>query len=162
MTHRDQTQCKALDPSQATAFECDTLDGTGALDGSVAAMARFLRELVEMTGDSVGAHAAPVLELQFRDIFTCAALSTVQDAPSLTITALLPRLERAEFLPLALAQADMSATDANEWECLWHADAGHYVVVRSIPITKFADECSVMDAIADTADQAALWLARIS
>lgn len=167
MTHHpytmsgNQTRFTALAPSKTTPLGYDTTDQTGALDGSVAGLSRFLRELVEMTGQSTGAQAVPVLELQFGDIFTSTVLSTEQDVPSLSITALLPRLERPEYQPLSSAHAQMSAVDAGEWECLWHADAGHYVVVRNIPITDFPDERSVMDAIADTSDQVALWLARM-
>lgn len=164
MTHRpyamsgNQTQCDALAPSNAAAAGCDT----GAIDGSVAGLCRFLRELVEMTGQSTGALTVPVLELQFGDIFTSSVLSTEQDVASLSITALLPRLTRAEYLPLSSAQGKISVAEAGEWACLLHADAGHYVVVRNIPITDFADERSVLDAIADTSDQVALWFAGIA
>jgi hypothetical protein len=54
-----------------------------------------------------------------------------------------------------------SAVEAGEWDCLWHANAGHYVVVRNIAITDFSNERSVMDAIADTSDLVALWFATI-
>jgi hypothetical protein len=167
MTHRpytlsdNQTQSTALAPSQTAPLGYDTTDQTGTLDGSVAGLSRFLRELVEMTGQSIGAQTVPVLELQFGAIFTSTVLSTEQDVASLSITALLPRLERSEYLPLSAAQAAISAVEAGEWEWLWHADAGHYVVVRNIPITAFPDERSVMDAIADTSDQVARWLARM-
>lgn len=154
-----QTQGTALVPSKTVTLGYDTTDQPGALDGSVAALSQFLRELVEMTGQSTTAQTVPVLELQFGDIFTSTVLSTEQAVASLSITALLPRLERAEYLPLSLPQ--MSTTEAGEWECLWHADAGHYVVVRTIPITHFTNEGSVMDAIADTSDQVARWLARM-
>lgn len=157
----NQTQCNALAPSKAAALGCGTAGETGALDGSVARLSRFLRELVEMTGESIGAQAVPVLELQFGDIFTSTSLSAEQEVASLSISALLPRRKRPEYLPLSSVQAEIAASEAGAWECLWHADAGHYVVVRNIPITDFPNESSVMDAIADTSDQVARWFARI-
>jgi hypothetical protein len=167
MTHRpytkngNQTHCNALVPSKAAPLGYDSTEQTGALDGSAAGLNRFLRELVEMTTNGAGAQTVPVLELQFGDIFTSTVLSTEEDVASLSITSLLPRLERSEYLPLSSAQTAMSAVEAGKWECLWHADAGHYVVVRNIPITDFPNERSVMDAIADTSDQVALWFASI-
>lgn len=150
-----QTQCAGFASSEAASLEYDTGDQNGALDGSVAQLNSFLRELVEMTGQSAGARAVPVLELQFGDIATSTVLLVDQDVASLSITALLPRLEHAEYQPLS------AAAEAGEWECLWHADAGHYVVVRNIPITDFPDERSVMDAIADTADEVARWIGSV-
>lgn len=163
MTHHpytmsgNPTQGTPLAPSKTLTLGYDTTDQTDALDGSVAALSRFLRELVEMTGHSPGAQTVPALELQFGDIFTSTVLSTGKGVASLSITALLPRLGRSAYLPLS-AQAEMTAVGADKWECLWHADAGHYVVVRNIPITEFSNERSVMDAIADTSDQVARWL----
>jgi hypothetical protein len=157
----NQTRCTLLAPSKAATLGYDTTEQTGALDGSVAGLSRFLRELVEMTGQSTSAQTVPVFELQFGDIFTSTVLSTDQDLAFLSITALLPRLKRPEYLPLSSAQAEMSAVEAGGWECLWHADAGHYVVVRNIPIIDLPNERSVMDAIADTSDQVARWFASI-
>lgn len=157
----NQTRCSSFSPSKVATLEYDKTDQTGVLDGSFAELNLFLCELVEMTGQSNGTLNMPVLELQFGDIFTSTILSTKRDVECLSITTLLPRLDNFEYQPL-WSPPEMSAIEAGDWECLWHSDAGHYVVVRNIPITTFQNERDVLDAIADTSDQVALWLSRIN
>lgn len=156
----NQTRYSSFSPSKVATLEYDKTDQTGALDGSFSALNLFLCELVEITGQSNGTLNMPVLELQFGDIFTSTMLSTKRNVECLSITTLLPQLDSFEYQPL-WSPSEMSTIEAGDWECLWHADAGHYVVVRNIPITNFQNECDVLDTIADTSDQVALWLSRI-
>lgn len=136
-------------------MQTDEPDNTNALDGSAADVKRFLRELAELIGQDPQSHIAPVVELQFGDVFTATSLSVAEGAACLSITALLPRDEQLDYSPHSPAT---SAIVPNG-ECLWHADEGRYVVVRKMPIAELPDERSVMDTILDTADLAAAWFA---
>ena len=124
----------------------------GTLDGSVAQVTRFLRELIEMTGQE--AQAEPVLELQLGEILTRTSVQTV-DRNYLLITAFLPKCRRSHYISQANAATSLLAAEGVEY--LWHADEGRHIGVRRVPITDLPDERSVMDAILTTADQAAAW-----
>lgn len=142
---------------KAPTLQPDIPDNNNSLDGSVEALNRFLQELVEMTGQGSGADSVPVLELVFGDITTMTSLSIAGDAACLSITALLPRKAQTDYQPLSSVPVAMSVTAEREYECLWHADEGRYVMVRRIPIENLRDERTVMDAVLDTSDQAAKW-----
>jgi hypothetical protein len=122
---------------------------TDGLDGTLAGMQQFLREMVDLADQAERAHTAPVLELRFGVIGT---RTTVTAPASLTIVAQLPpsaQLPYHSWPPLALDAAAQGAT-----ELLWQADSGCYVAIRTLPITSFADEASVFDAIMALADEA--------
>jgi hypothetical protein len=81
----------------------------------------------------------------------------VEDAaPCLSVTALLPAGGKLRFVA---EPAQPAAAAGPKIEFLWHADEGRYVVMRSMPVTDFPDEASVMDAILDTSDRARAWYA---
>lgn len=122
----------------------------GTLNGSVEQVTRFLRELIELTGQE--AQSVPVLQLQLGEILTH---TTVQmtDRNYLLITALMPKCFRSHHLSQANEATSLQA--AQDIAYLWHADEGRHIGVRKIPITDLADERSVMDAILTTVDQAA-------
>lgn len=133
----------------------------GSLDGSAERLHRYLQELVEMTGQTDSTHAAPVLTLLLGDICTSTALSTIGAAPCLSITAILPRAKRSEYQPLSTMPSTMSEAFAREYEFMWHADEGKYVVVRNVPITALVNERCVLDAILEASDQAVKWFASV-
>ena len=136
-----------------------------SVDHSVARMNQFLQEMVELTGQAdCATSGVPVLELQLGDIVTFTSLSMDDMAPSLSITALLPRHKETagEFCWSSAAQMETCAILTDGAECLWHADEGRYVMVRQVPILDLQDERSILDAILDTSDQAAMWFASIS
>jgi hypothetical protein len=151
----------ALGPSKASILRREPSDTTGALDGSAEGMHRFLQELVELTGQSIGANDVPVLELQFGEVATMTSLSANVNAPCLSITALLPRQSQPEYQPLPSVTIETLAPLSDEYEILWHADEGRYVVIRRIPIGELKDERSVMDAILDTSDHTTRWFAQV-
>jgi hypothetical protein len=124
----------------------------GTLDGSIGQLTRFLRELIEMTGQEAG--AVPVLELQFGEILTTTTIQT-DDGNCLLITALLPKCRPSPYLSQAAASHFLQ--NADDIHYLWHADEGRYIGLRRIQISGLNDERSVMDAIMATADQAANW-----
>lgn len=126
------------------------INAGGTLDGSLAQLTHFLRELIAMTGQT--AADVPVLELQLDDITT---RTTVQaaDGNFLLISALLPKSSGAGYSTEPGAQA------THNIEYLWHADEGRYIGVRKVPIAHLPDERSVMDAILTTSDRAAAWFA---
>jgi hypothetical protein len=130
----------------------DPTIATGTLDGSVAQVTRFLRDLIELTGQE--AQAVPVLELQLGEILT---RTTVQaaDRNYLLITAFMPQCRRSHYV--SQANPASSLQEAEGIEYLWHADEGRHIGVRKVPITDLPDERSVMDAILTTSDQAAAW-----
>jgi hypothetical protein len=135
-----------------------------ALEGSTARMNQCLQELVELTGQQHnGTASVPVLELQLGEVVTITSLLMDATMPSLSITALLPRREQTDNVHLPpSSQKGMPTALADGSECLWHADEGRYVVIRQVPIAELQDaERSVLDAILDTSDQAALWFAAI-
>jgi len=148
----------------ASILEEENSDADGILDGSLVGLSQFLSELVDMAGQSDAAHSAPVLELQFGNILTTTSLSTPHDNACLSITAFLPRQESTNPQLLSFHQTQDSSKNnmLGDWECLWHADEGRHVIVRKIPIAVLVDERSVMDAIADTSDQAAAWFAKVA
>ncbi len=122
---------------------------TDELDGTLAGMRQFLREMVDLAEQTERAHTAPVLELQFGVIGT---RTTVTAPASLTIIARLPpsaQLPYHSWPSLALKTAAQGAT-----ELLWQADSGNYVAIRTLPIASFADEAGVFDAIMALADEA--------
>ena len=148
-------------PTKASILQRDPADTSGVLDGSTEDLNRFLQDLVEMTGQSEEMHDVPVLELQFGDIATVTSVSTVGIYPCLSVTALLPRQKQSEYRPLSSAPISMPDALLRQYEFLWHADDGRYVVVRRVAIEDLTDERSVMDAILDTSDQAAKWFATV-
>ncbi len=132
------------------------IEMTGELDGSLAGMTRFLREMVDLAEQADAAHTAPVLELRFGAIATSSTVTLRGALPCLTIVATLPRSEQLPYgcwPPAALAAADGGT------ELLWQADNGCHVAIRTIPVADFTDEAGVLDAIMALADQAAAWLA---
>jgi hypothetical protein len=130
---------------------------TKALDGSIAAMDRLLRELAEITAQDDSDHAAPVLELQFGDIATRTTLLNNAGMQCLSIIALLPRSGRVNYSTRTHTLLSDVITPAEDMELLWHADEGRYILLRHMPISDFADDISVLDAILDTADRSRAW-----
>lgn len=147
---------------KASALQTDTPDHAGALDGSVAAMRRFLCELVEMTAQGDASAATPLLELQFGDVLTVTSLSTAHGAACLVVTAFLPRSQQAAYFPQSSLAPAADSAAGSDCEFLWHADQGRHVAVRKIALADLPDERSAMDAIMDTADLAARRLAAAS
>lgn len=135
---------------RATALTLDKKqDMTDELDGTLAGMRQFLREMVDLAEQTERTHAAPVLELQFGVIGT---RTSVTAPASLTIVAQLPpsaQLPYHSWPPLALKTTAQGTT-----ELLWQADRGCYVAIRTLPITGFSDAASVFDAIMALADEA--------
>lgn len=136
-------------------------DTNGVLDGSAEGLNGFLQELVEMMGLSGSPSSVPVLELHLGDVSTMTSVSTAGNGPCLSVTALLPRIKQSEFHPLSSVPVTMTAAVASEYEFLWHADEGRYVVIRRIAIYDLIDERHVMDAILETADEAAKWFSAV-
>lgn len=138
--------------------------GVGSLiDDTVVRMQRFLAELVEFSGQTENDYGAPVIELQFGDVMTITSLLLDVPGPSLSITTLLPCQEEAGFFDMSYCWNFFSDTTLTmQSELLWHADKGHYVMLRQIPILDLLDERSVMDAILDASSDAANWLASVS
>lgn len=124
----------------------------GTLDGSVAQVTRFLRELIGMTGQEI--EAVPVLELQLGEILTRTTIQTA-DRSYLLITAIMPKCRRSHYL--LQASAETSLEDEEDIHYLWHADEGRHIGVRRIPIAKLPDERSVMGAILTMADETGAW-----
>jgi hypothetical protein len=129
---------------------------TGELDRSLAGMRRFLREMVDLAGQTDEAHSAPVLELQFGLVTTRTTVTLRDGLPCLTVLATLPRSAQ---LPYGCWPAAALADGAGATELLWQADGGCHVIVRSIPVGQIADEPAALDAIMALADQAAAWFA---
>lgn len=128
-------------------------------DECVVRMQHFLAEIAEFGGQA----GAPLIELQFGDVATVTSLLLEAPGPSLSITAHLPRQEEFSFFDMShcwIFFSDTALTACSE--LLWHADSGHYVVIRQIPVLDLPDERSVLDAIMDTSTDAASWLSRIS
>jgi hypothetical protein len=134
--------------------DVDVGNAPGTLDGSLARITALLRELVELTGHDAG--DVPVLELQFGDILTRTALHAL-DKNYLLITAILPR--HGDSGPGWAPSGAGPAPHGQDMEFLWHADDGHYIGLRMVPIGSLPDERSVMDAILAASDQAAAWMA---
>jgi hypothetical protein len=134
----------------------ESTNAAGPLDGSAAQVIRFLRELIEMTGEE--AQSVPVLELQLGDILT---RTTVQsdDGYYLLITAFLPKCRNAGYIAQASAAVSKQAEQGIEY--LWHADEGRHMGVRRVALADLPDERSVMDAILTTSDQAAAWFSEL-
>jgi hypothetical protein len=133
----------------------ETDDGT-ALPGSVAAATRLLAELAELAGQQTA--DAPVLELMVEGITTFTSVSDEQ--ASLLVMARLPVCEKFGYLLAGKALQNKFASD--RVECRWHAGQGCYVAVRSVPLAALPDERSIMDAILDMANAAAVWHAALA
>jgi len=138
---------------QASMLQDDTLDDTGALDGSVTAMCRFLEQMAALADEPGDGSGAPLLKLLFGDIDTVTSISAGGGVPCLSITALMPR--RAVPDPLQAVRSPAP----HDSEILWDAGEGRYVMVRRTPVAQFADERSVLDAILNAADDAKAWFA---
>lgn len=130
------------------------------LDGSIEAMHQCLETLAELTCQDMNQNTVPVIEFQFGDIVTMTSLLRVGNRGYLSITALLPRLP--DDLPQSTSQLTTSTVTENTHGILWHADKGCYVITRKLPVSSFADERAVLDAIADTADDATALQASMS
>ena len=130
----------------------DPTIANGTLDGSVTQVIRFLRDLIELSGQE--AQEVPVLELQLGEILTRTTVQTV-DGNYLLITAYMPKCRRSHYV--SRTNMDASSQAERDMEYLWHADEGRHIGVRKIPLTRLPDERSLMDAILTTADQAADW-----
>ena len=122
------------------------------LDGSVTQVIRFLRDLIQLSGQE--AQGVPVLELQLGEILTRTAVQTM-DRNYLLITAYMPKCRRSHYVSQVSAGASAQAEGCIEY--LWHGDEGRHIGVRKVPVTELSDERSVMDAILTTSDQAAAW-----
>lgn len=134
---------------------------TGELEGSVVGMEKFLRELVELTGQIDWSHSVQVLELQFGEILTRTLISETEEGQHLLITAMLPKPEQLNYHPLSPTQMAELADFPCHDEYLWHADEGCHIVVRKILIKDLHDERSVLDAILNMADDTAMWFEKI-
>ena len=130
----------------------DPTIANGTLDGSVTQVTRFLRDLIELSGQE--AQDVPVLELQLGEILTRTTVQTV-DGNYLLITAYMPKCRRSHYVSQANTGASAQAEGCIEY--LWHADEGRHIGVRKVPVAELSDERSVMDAILTTSDQAAAW-----
>ncbi len=126
-------------------------DGQQDFDGSPQAILRFLRELVDMTGD-VAAGASPVLRLQFGDVDTVTSLAG-SPQPFLCIAVHLPRRPGDVPAPPPGARPDDDCT------FLWDAGEGRYMMLRKVGIAQLPDERSVFDAILEAKDRACGWFA---
>lgn len=132
-------------------MEDDQIEPTGELNGCVTQVARFLRELIEMTGQDAATTHSAILELQFGEILTKTSIQS-DEKNYLLIMAFLPKCRRSQFMPRSgdtHAQGDL--------EFFWHADEGRHIGVRRIPVAELEDERSVMDAILSTSEQASAW-----
>lgn len=123
------------------------------LAGSTARLVSLLKELIELTGQPAG--EAPVLELQFGDILTRTVVQ--EQEGQLLIVALLPKSGDSTYLAPPGAATTMLSKQQIHY--LWDGDEGRHIGVRSVPVKALHDDRSVMDAILDTADQAAAWSA---
>ncbi|MFC7516077.1 hypothetical protein ACFQUU_13765 [Herbaspirillum sp. GCM10030257] len=148
-TSLGQTKTKIVQP--------EISDAADALDGSAGGMNRLLQDLVELAGQADQTHFAPVLELRFGDVNTRTTVVINGEVQCLSITVLLPRSEQPEYGVRLPGQFAASQSRAGEYEFLWHADEGCYVVVRNIPVNTLADEAGVLDAILDTSEFAKAW-----
>jgi hypothetical protein len=124
-------------------------------DGSAARVLRFMRELVELTGQGRADDCA-VVELQFDGVLTVTSLSVEEPAPFLCIAVYLPRRES----PLAAPPSLAGTTFADDSELLWDASEGRYVILHRIGIEHLVDERGLFDAILDAKDRAAAWMAQ--
>lgn len=120
-------------------------------------MDQLLRELAEITAQDDSDHTAPVLELQFGDIETRTTLLNNNGMQCLSIIALLPRSGRVNYSSRLHTPLSNTVASAEDMELLWHADEGRYILLRHMPISDFADDISVLDAILDTADTSRAW-----
>ncbi|MET3133318.1 hypothetical protein AAKU55_003608 [Oxalobacteraceae bacterium GrIS 1.11] len=125
-------------------------------DGSPAHILRFMRELVELTGQGT-AGDCPVLELQFDEVVTKTSLHVGQAAPFLCIAVYLPRRTLAPSVTPSLA----GTIFADKSELLWDAGDGRYVILHKIGIDCLPDERSLFDAILDAKDRAVAWQASV-
>jgi len=103
----------------------------------------LLADLARLSGEPVGAR--PVLELLIGDILTRASVEPAGLDLYLCVTGMLPPCDCG--LPLSALAGRRHA----DFELLWHADHGRYVVVRKIPLHSLTDERSVMDELLNTA-----------
>jgi hypothetical protein len=129
------------------------------LDGSIEAMVTCLEALVNLTCQNNSEYSVPVLALQFGEISTMTSVLVVSERGYLSITALLPR--RADDVVQSTACLNISTKIDGARNLLWHADKGCYVIERKLPVSIFLNERSVLDAIADAADEATVWHASI-
>jgi len=158
---RNQEEQIALHHTDAsTIADDDWFEVPCKSDGSTEAMRKCLESLAKLTCQNMDEYSAPILEFQFGEITTATSLLTSGKGEYLSITALLPR-PIGDALK-STAHLSMSAAIEGDRNILWHADKGCYVIVRELPVSAFLDERSVLDAIADTADEAAAWQASIS
>lgn len=125
--------------------QSDSQNANGTLSGSVDDLAAFLRQMIELVDQEVG--AIPVLELQFGDIFTRTSVETGENG-YLLVTALLPKCDKSRYASVTPASL------RDDTEFLWHSDKGRYIVMRRIAVQDLPDERSVMDAILTASDDA--------
>jgi hypothetical protein len=159
----DQVQIAQNKDAQIALHQADAVtvpsdnwyDAPVRLDGSMEAMRACLEALAALTCQSDSASSAPILEFRFGDIVTMTSLLSINEQWYLSITALLPRF--ASDVTQSTAHLTTSAIIESARSILWHADKGCHVIVRKFLVSVFADERSVLDAIADTADEAAAW-----
>ena len=137
----------------------DHQDASILLDGSVAGLNAVLLDLVAIVGQDNNSHTAPILEIQFGDICTLTSAQEIQGNAFLSVAVLLPRHDKADCSSVGAMKYSTLLGKDGDWECLWHADKGHHVLVHNIAINSISDECGIMDAIIESAEQATLWFA---
>lgn len=111
----------------------------------------LLLDLMNLSGQEVAAR--PALELLIGDILTRTSVEPAGLDLYLCVTGLLPPGEPG-LPPSAVLPATLADNERADFELLWHADHGRYIVVRKIPLRSLTDERSVMDEILNTADLA--------
>lgn len=148
--------------TQGIILQHDTsFDDIGVFDRSPTGITRFLRELVELAGQSDDSYGVPVLELQFGEILTRTVLSTDGPVACLSVAAFLPRMGHDEYRYGSREELPYSMKLPEGSDFFWHADDGRYVVIRNISLDDLPDEPSVMDAILDTSDLAKEWFSLV-
>lgn len=137
----------------------DPPDTSGALDGSVEAVDRFLRDMTALADQKV--NAVPVLELQIGEILAKTSVKTSAGCHYLLVTAFLPSCGQSYCWPGSSPTLGAQAASVGHTEFLWHADEGRYIAMNKIPISALHDERSLMDAILTTCDEADAWLSSV-
>lgn len=135
----------------------NSLTPAGALDGSAEAIARFLRDMAELTGEPGDKDGVPILTLQFGSIVTVTSITSDSDLPFLTITTLLPPVGQACCFSSPTGEQPYLRAGRHADQVLWDAGEGRHVFARRIPASMLPDERSVLDAILDACDDAKAW-----
>lgn len=126
-----------------TSDDTEDADDSGALNGSVDDMARFLRELAELAGQPID---PPALELQFGPIRTLTRIAAKTGQPGIEICCLFPPCD-----PTSSVRQHVQSLPC---EFAWQPHHGCYALTFVKPVAALPSERSVLDAILDAADQA--------